>query len=252
MTTEQRWDPDGYARNAAFVPALGEPLVELLAPRPGERILDLGCGDGALTQKLVAFGCEVLAVDASAEQVEAARRRGIHAEVMDGHALRFAAEFDGVFSNAALHWMTRPRAVADGVWRALRSGGRFVAELGGKGNLAAIRDALEKALARRGVETRGLQPWYFPAAEEYRSLLEQAGFDVRLAELFRRPTTLPGDIGDWLDTFAQPFLSAVPLAERDALKDDVRSSLCSVLCDGSGRWTADYVRLRVKAFKVER
>src|SRR5512138_2182814 len=141
-TTAQTWDPERYARNARFVSDLGAPVVELLAPRPGERILDLGCGDGALTEKLVALGCEVIGVDGSAEQVAGARRRGIDARVADGQALDFDGEFDAVFSNAALHWMKRADAVVDGVWRALRPGGRFVAECGGHGCVDEIATAL--------------------------------------------------------------------------------------------------------------
>src|SRR4029450_12123318 len=129
--SRQTWDPELYERHARFVSALGQPVVELLAPRAGERILDLGCGDGALTEKLVALGCEVVAVDGSAEQVEGARRRGLDARVGDGQALAFENEFDAVFSNAALHWMKRADAVIDGVWRALRAGGGLGGEGGG-------------------------------------------------------------------------------------------------------------------------
>ena len=133
MTSRQSWSPERYARNARFVSDLGMPVVELLAPRSGERILDLGCGDGALTKKLVDLGCEVVAVDGSAAQVEGARALGLDARVMDGERLDFDAEFDAVFSNAALHWMKRADSVIDGVWRALRPGGRFAAECGGHG-----------------------------------------------------------------------------------------------------------------------
>ena len=131
--TNQSWDPDAYARNARFVSDLGAPVVELLAPLAGERILDLGCGDGALTIKLVELECEVVGVDASAPQVEAARRLGLDARVADGARLGFNAEFDAVFSNAAIHWMKPPDDVIASVWRALRPGGRFVGEFGGHG-----------------------------------------------------------------------------------------------------------------------
>jgi trans-aconitate methyltransferase len=135
---QQHWDPARYQRNAGFVAALGQPVVELLAPRSGERILDLGCGDGALTEVL-ARDARVTGVDASAEQVGAARARGLDAHVADGTRLGFAAEFDAVFSNAALHWMRDPDAVIDGVWRVLKPGGRFVGECGGAGNVATVR-----------------------------------------------------------------------------------------------------------------
>ena len=128
-TTNQSWDPDAYARNARFVSDLGAPVVELLAPQAGERILDLGCGDGALTIKLAEMGCDVVGVDSSAPQIEAARRLGLDARVADGERLSFDAEFDAVFSNAAIHWMKPVDDVIAGVWRALLPGGRFVARV---------------------------------------------------------------------------------------------------------------------------
>src|SRR5262245_46127720 len=139
---EQYWNPENYARNARFVSELGGPLLELLQPVSGERVLDLGCGDGALTMKLVEAGCHVHGVDASAAQIEAARQRGLEAEVCRVEALAFSEEFDAVFSNAVLHWVKdQDRALAC-IFRALKPGGRFVAELGGAGGVAAVRGAL--------------------------------------------------------------------------------------------------------------
>src|SRR5256714_11701896 len=163
MSTAQTWDPTSYARNARFVSDLGMPVVELLAPQPGERILDLGCGDGALTQKLVDLGCVVVGVDGSADQVAAARALGLDARVMDGERLTFdGTGFDAVFSNAALHWMKRADDVIGGVRRALRPGGRFVAECGGHPCVAPIVFALEPALARRGVAAAPANPCDLP------------------------------------------------------------------------------------------
>jgi SAM-dependent methyltransferase len=245
----QTWDPEQYARDARFVAELGQPVVELLAPRPGERILDLGCGDGFLTEKLAALGCRVVGVDASPEQVRAACARGLDARVADGEALGFEGGFDAVFSNAALHWMKRPEAVIAGVWRALEPGGRFVGELGGAGCVARIEAALVAALGRRGIDGRALSPWYFPTDAEYAALLAGQGFRVRSIALFPRPTPLPGDLGAWLETFARTQLAAVAPGERAQLVDEVREELRPVLCDASGVWTADYVRLRFAAEK---
>ena len=245
---EQSWDPDRYARNARFVSDLGMAVVDLLAPQPGEAILDLGCGDGALTEKLVVAGCRVVGIDGSAAQVAAARERGLDARVGDGQQLAFEREFDAVFSNAALHWMKDPDRVIGGIRRALKPGGRFVGEMGGHGGIATIACAIYTALARRGIDGDRLNPWYFPTAEEYRQRLESQGFVVRVMTLFPRPTPLPADIGGWLETFAESFIAALPAGQRPAFVDEVRELLRPSLCDEAGQWTADYVRLRFAAF----
>ena len=245
--TSQHWDPARYASNAGFVAVLGEPLLELLELAAGERVLDLGCGDGALTVKLAALGATVVGVDASAEQIAAARACGLDARVMDGEALAFTEEFDAVLSNAALHWMRRPDAVIDGVWRALRPGGRFVAEMGGDGNVRRIVGALVAGLDRRGLDGRAVVPWYFPTIADYRSRLEKRGFRVDSIILFDRPTPLPGEMTGWLQTFAESFTSRLPAAEREPYLAEVSAALAPELRDGNGRWTADYVRLRVAA-----
>lgn len=247
MTPSQSWDPERYARHARFVSEFGLPLLEVLRPKAGERILDLGCGDGALTERLAAFGCEVVGVDSSPDQVAAARARGLDARLADGQTLAFEGEFDAVFSNAALHWMPRADAVIAGVWRALKRGGRFVAECGGAGNIAHVEAALCEALERRRVDGRALNPWYFPVPAEYRARFEAQGFSVDHVELFPRPTPLPGDIADWLVTFAEPFLHAVPAQDQPRLVEEVRAALRPRLCDAKGTWVVDYVRLRVSA-----
>jgi SAM-dependent methyltransferase len=249
MNPAQTWDPERYARNARFVSDLAGPVVELLDPRPGERILDLGCGDGVLTAKLAAMGCEMVGVDGSGPQIEAARKLGLDARVMDGEKLAFEDEFDAVFSNAALHWMRNPEAVIAGVRRALRRNGRFVAELGGYGCVAKIKKALVEALKRRGLDGEGAVPWYFPTVEEYSGLLKKHGFSVRYIALVPRPTPLPGDVTGWLETFAESFLGRLPAAERPAYVAEVREALRPLLADAEGRWTADYVRLRFVAIK---
>lgn len=249
MIASQTWDPDRYARNARFVSDLSAAVVELLNPLPGERILDLGCGDGVLTAKLVAIGCSVVGVDGSAAQIEAARKLGLDARVMDGEKLSFSSEFDAVFSNAALHWMRSPEAVIFGVWRALRPEGRFVAEFGGHGCVAKIKRALVDALNRRGLDGEAAVPWYFPAVNEYSALLSKAGFSISTIALIPRPTPLPGDVTGWLETFGESFTACLPPAERPAYIAEVREALRPELTNSEGKWTADYVRLRFAAVK---
>jgi trans-aconitate methyltransferase len=245
----QSWDPERYAKNARFVSDLGMPVVELLAPKSGERILDLGCGDGALTEKLVAMGCDVVGVDGSAEQIEAARGRGLDARVVRAEQLAFDGEFDAVFSNAVLHWVKDADAAIAGVWRALRARGRFVGELGGYGCVDRIRTALHDALRRRGLDPSAYDPWYFPTPDDYGARLAMRGFTVDSIALFPRPTPLPGDVTGWLETFGESFLRAVPEKDRPGLLVEVREQLRPALCDAAGAWTADYVRLRFAARK---
>jgi trans-aconitate methyltransferase len=243
----QTWDSDGYARNARFVSDLGEPVLELLAPRPGERILDLGCGDGVLTQRIADLGCKVVGVDSSAGLVAAARMRGLEVVESSAAAMQFGAEFDAVFSNAALHWMKDADAVIDRVARALKPGGRFVAEMGGHNCVQTIVAALVAELDCRGHDGLAANPWYFPTVEDYAGRLERRGFEVRDMALIPRPTPLPGDVMGWLTTFSGAFTGVLPESERRDCLEHVRDRLKPVLCNATGGWTADYVRLRFDA-----
>jgi SAM-dependent methyltransferase len=243
----QSWNARQYAQHARFVSDLGLPVVELLAPHSGERILDLGCGDGVLSKHLADLGCDVVAVDASADMVQAARRLGVDARVVDARALAFDREFDAVFTNAALHWMGPPEPILRGIARALKPGGRVAGECGGHGNVEIILGALKAALRERGLDSDRVNPWYFATVEEYDALFEQFGLVRDSIVLFPRPTPLPGTLNDWLETFAQSFLNTVPAADRAALLDDVSARCAPVLRDADGKWTADYVRLRFAA-----
>ena len=245
----QTWDPARYIANARFVAELGVSVIELLAPISGERILDLGCGDGFLTKKLVDIGCLVVGVDASAAQVEAACRMGLDARVADAQRLPFYCEFDAVFSNATLHWMKDPDAAIDGVWKALKPGGRFVGECGGEGCVAQVRLGLTRALARRGFRIEDYNPWYFASADEYAGRLRARGFKVESCEVFSRPTPLPGDVRAWLETFAESFLRPIPGHERSAFLDEVQEEVRPFLLGTDGKWNADYTRLRFKTWR---
>src|SRR5262247_100423 len=223
MSTAQIWDPESYARNARFVSDLGSPVVELLAPKPGEKILDLGCGDGVLTKKLADLGCEVVAIDSSAPQIEAARKLGLNAHVMYGEQLPFQEEFDAVFSNAVLHWIKNADPMIAGVYRSLKSGGRFVAECGGYGCVHKIKTALVQALDRRGLDGESRVPWYFPTPGDYATRLERAGLRVDSIALIPRPTPLPGDVIGFLETFGQSFLQGFSGDERTEFLHEVRA-----------------------------
>lgn len=242
------WSADRYEANARFVSDLGQGVFDWLAPASGERILDLGCGDGPLTEKLVAAGADVIGVDASPDMIAGAQARGLDARVADGHALDFSAEFDAVFSNAALHWMTKPDAVITGVSKALKAGGRFVAEFGGHGNVAAIRTALSSVIeARTGIKNAPGAIWYFPSVAEHRARLERAGFSVQRIALIPRPTPIPSDMAAWLETLASPVLASVDPSLRSEIRDEATELLRPVLCDSDENWMADYMRLRFEA-----
>jgi trans-aconitate methyltransferase len=245
----QQWNVDSYQKFDSFVPQLGQPLFELLMPKAGEKILDLGCGDGVLTEKIQQAGCETIGVDASLEMVKAAQARGINAQVMDARALTFSAEFDAVFSNAVLHWVKEPELAIAGIARALKPGGRFVAEFGGKGNIKTIEEALIKVVSFFGVHDRELSPWYYPAPEEYQAILEKHGLYIETIALIPRPTALPDGMMGWLETFAGPFLAPFPSILHPYLLWRAKLRMKSILCDKDGNWHADYVRLRLLARK---
>jgi ubiquinone/menaquinone biosynthesis C-methylase UbiE len=245
----QSWDAKQYGQNAAFVHGLAGGVVEWLAAKPGERILDLGCGDGQLSLQIQATGAIVTGVDASESMVAAARGRGIKAEHSNVEKLPFESHsFDAVFSNAVLHWVKNHDTMLAEVRRVLRPGGRFVAEFGGHGNVAAIMVALRAVLNRHGFGNLEDGVNYYPSVETYRARLEQHGFQVEQIQLIPRPTLLPeSGMDGWLRTFRRGVLDALPAELREKVVDETIELLSHVLRDESGQWTADYVRLRFAA-----
>ena len=245
----QTWDPAAYGENAGFVPGLAGGVLEWLDAKAAEHILDLGCGDGQLTKRLGTTGASVVGVDASPEMVAAARERGVAADVGDAEALPYARNtFDAVFSNAALHWVRDQDAMMAEVRRVLKPGGRFVAEMGGHGNIAAIRVALMAVLVRHGLGDREDGVNYYPTPEGYERRLEQHGFQVQRIALIPRPTPLAeSGMAGWIRTFRRGVLDGLPEALRETVVEETVALLAPALRDEDGNWTADYVRLRFVA-----
>ncbi|TVP59725.1 MAG: methyltransferase domain-containing protein [Nodularia sp. (in: Bacteria)] len=256
------WDSHLYEDKHAFVWQYGEELLKLLNPKPGESILDLGCGTGQLTEKISCAGAEVIGIDSAPAMIEKARENYPHLlfDLANASSFQVDQPLDAVFSNATLHWVKKPEkaiaTLAEGiacVHHALKPGGRFVAEFGGKGNVQAITQALSTALESLGitdVETRN--PWYFPSIGEYATLLEQQGFEVTYAILFTRPTPLTdkqAGMANWIQMFASTFLKGLSSDQQKQVIRQVEQSLPEKMyCDGS--WMADYKRLRFFAIRV--
>jgi len=247
VSDSNTWNSETYRQHAPFVPSLGAAVLELLAPRPGERILDVGCGEGTLTEQIVARGATVVGIDASQDMIDAARMRGLDVRLLNAETLPFENEFDAVFSNAALHWVRDHDALLDGVARALRRGGRFVAEFGGRGNIAAIEAAIKTVLARRHLPPGTRR--YYPGVDEYRARLTAHGFTVDQIDLIPRPTPLPTGIRGWLGIFERSMLDRLGAGSESAVTE-IEELLRPSLCDREGRWTADYVRLRFRATRA--
>ena len=252
----QTWDAGLYDQRHSFVYERGADLLGLLAARTGERILDLGCGTGHLTAQIAAAGAQVYGIDASAEMTAQARQNHpqLAFETADATQFRVDEPFDAVFSNAVLHWVKPPQDAVRSIAAALKPGGRFVAEFGGRGNVAKIVEAASKAVsAALGRDAGDINPWYFPGIGEYATLLERHGFEVRYAVLFDRPTPLEeGEQGlaNWLRMFAAPCFAALADVDRPrVLQEAVELARPALWKDG--RWTADYRRLRIVAEKRE-
>ena len=253
MPTKSSWDAELYEAKHNFVWKFGAGVVELLDPKPGERILDLGCGTGQLTAKIAESGAQLVGLDASPEMIGQARQNfpGLTFVLGNGTDMPFRSEFDAVFSNAALHWMTEAKRVVERIALALRPGGRLAAEFGGKGNIAHILNAIYTVLPRfnDGAAIPASRT-YFPSIAEYGSLLEAGGLELRTAYLFDRRTPLDGPSGieNWIRQFKWYYFEALPRDKREQALTATIELLRPHLWDGD-HWSADYRRLRIVAVK---
>ena len=254
MAQGSKWNAGLYDDKHSFVWKMAAALLDLLEAKPGERILDLGCGTGHLTDKIAGTGATVVGVDRSPEMIQQAREvyPAIRFEVMDARELAFDEPFDAVFSNATLHWIKEPDRAITGIAKILRPGGRFVAEFGGKGNTNELLKAVERAWSKAGLPGPAPKPWYYPGVAEYSTLLEKHGLEVTYAMLFDRPTPLEdGEHGlhNWLKMFGGAFTDSLPAEQREAalatLEREARPTLFH-----DGHWVMDYRRLRVVARKL--
>ena len=233
-TSTSQWDAADYARFGGFVPALGEAALDLLDPQPGEHILDVGCGDGTLTEKIVARGATVVGIDNSLSMVGAARVRGLDVRLMDAAELKFAEAFDAAFSNATLHWVLDKERAARAIWFALKFDGRFAGEFGGTGNLARLREALDTELVIRGYIPPVEDANWYPNVEEFAEIYENAGFTAIDARLIERPTRLEHGVAGWVTVFRAGWMdrAGAPEEEHPAIAAALDTDI------------ADYVRLR--------
>ncbi|HEU5022258.1 MAG TPA: methyltransferase domain-containing protein [Bryobacteraceae bacterium] len=247
----QKWDSALYDDRHSFVWRAGAGLLDLLNPQPHERILDLGCGTGHLTAKIAEVGAVAVGLDSSPAMIAQARQnfpsvRFVLAEARD---FRFEEAFDAVFSNAVLHWIHDAESVVKCVAAALRSGGRFVLEMGARGNVESIRKMLEEVLTESGRAPKS--PWFYPSAGEYSTLLEKHGFEIRTAQTFERWTKLEHPdrgLREWLEMFAGSWFEGISATDRASLIATVEDRLRPTLYK-DGSWWADYRRLRLEAVK---
>jgi 2-isopropylmalate synthase len=243
-----KWDADNYNKHANFVSALALPVVELLSPQKDEMILDLGCGDGTLAQEIAKSGASVIGVDLSEEMVRKSRQKGVDAYKMSVTDLKYIDTFDAIFSNAMLHWVKEARLALENIYKTLKNKGRFVAEFGGIGNAFLLVSAMEEVFMKNKDFGSFKNPWYFPSAEEYTTLLGDIGFSVEYIKLIPRPTPVD-DIKNWLDIFANGIISHLNNEQKRRFKDEVREVLEPKIYSKEKGWVLDYVRLRVKAIK---
>ncbi|SER57787.1 Ubiquinone/menaquinone biosynthesis C-methylase UbiE [Gracilibacillus ureilyticus] len=244
------WNANLYDQQHAFVSEFGGDIIEILAPKSSEKILDIGCGTGDLANQLTERGVEVIGIDQSENMIDQANAKYPHIDfrVADILQMNFDRDFDAVFSNATLHWVKQPEVAISNIYSALKPDGRFVAEFGGKGNIHLIADQLKKQFNIS--EDSELFPWYFPTIGEYSSLMENAGFRVVFAQHFDRPTPLEGEDGlrKWIEMFASHLFNQTSEKEKDQILVNIESNLKEQMYI-DGKWIADYKRIRVIGIK---
>lgn len=254
MMVTTGWNAALYDDKHSFVFKYGEDLVDLLAPKAGERILDIGCGTGYLTNVIASFGATVIGIDNSLEMITKAKAAYPQQEfkVQPGEEFHFDEHFDAIFSNAALHWMLEKEKVIDCMYRNLKRTGRIVLEMGGKHNVEKIITALQHSLNKRGYTTNAtMKLWYFPSESEYTALLKKRGFKVTYASHFCRETKLvdaENGIKDWVKMFGSAFLKGIDEPVVNDILNEVQDTLHPLLFRDND-WYADYKRLRIIAIK---
>lgn len=251
MSHKVRIDPELIDMRSRFVKMFGMPIIDMMDPKPGERILDVGCGFGAVCQHLDKMGCQTVGIDISKSVVEAAQELGVNARLANAESMMFNEEFDAVYSVSALHWMRHLDQVAESIMRALKPGGRFVGELGSRGSIVKIIAAIRQVMLENGIEMESVRSWYFPSVSEFAAVLERAGFAIRSIELIDRPTVLPGDVRDWMKMFGRHYMDAWDPSEHDRFLDAIRDAAAPAMVNEQGEWVADYRRLRFLAVKPE-
>ncbi|RHW39803.1 SAM-dependent methyltransferase [Lysinibacillus yapensis] len=252
-SVKDQWNAKAYDTNHSFVSRYGADLVELLSLQENEKILDVGCGTGDLANQLKDSGAVVTGIDQSANMIEQAISKypAIKFEVKDATELDYAEEFDAVFSNATLHWVKPPEKALQCIYKSLKSGGRFVAEFGGKGNVEIITNEIINQIKKAGyIFSDENYPWFYPSIGQYTPLMEQAGFRVVYAQHFDRPTELKGADGlrNWIHMFANQLFTGIDAATKESLISKVEQSLRSSMYH-NGSWFADYKRIRVVGVK---
>ena len=247
------WNAQDYTRDFSFVHQYGEDVLGLLTAQPGSFVVDVGCGNGALTERLAQAGYRALGIDASPDMLAKARalHPGLAFRQADALSFTLPEKADALFSNAVFHWIDadkQPLLLAN-LSRALRPGGELVCEFGGCGCAERVHTALEHAFAARSLAYPRV--FYFPTIGEYAPLLEQAGLTVTHAFLFDRPTPQNGPDGlkSWIRMFVTaPFAGMAP-DMADAIIDDAVSEAQAQLLRPDGTWIVDYVRIRLRAVK---